>query len=511
MNSKPHHLLNKISPDIGKKAGDIRAYMVSIMRTTTFKVAFGFAALFSTFALLLMGYIYVVTVGVLSYNADKIARQELNELTQIWAQDGVGVLNTVVIERAASSMEDLFVLITPQGYVLSGNIDAVPMDLSKIDRPKKGERLEDVPIKSTSFTYFREDNLNHKHAARGVFIAGPDGYGLFVAHDLGPGYTLAEKVVNAVWTGSLAVLAFSIIGGYFASRGAARRVDELSKTTHNVMAGNLSVRAPVKSKLGLGDEFDVLTQNMNAMLDRTEKLVQSSRTIGDAVAHDLRSPLTRLRANLENSMMDAKTEDDLRDSIENAISELDKVVATFNGVLRLSRLEAGQGGHLNKTNLSDMLDEVSEFFEPSVTDKGLEFSSSIEKGLYAEIDESMFIQAVTNLLDNAVKYTESGKIAFSAKKVHKEIEIMVADSGMGIPPEQRADALKRFVRLDSARSTQGTGIGLSLAEAIVVAHKGRMVLVDGLPNSNGSFGLGVEITIPRLMNSKNESIKSEKV
>lgn len=496
MKVKLNQYIQKISPRLIEKLGDIRAYMVSIIRTTTFKVAFGFAALFSAFALLLLGYIYVVTVGVLSFNADRIARDELAELTQIWAEKGVNALNGEVIVRASSSMEDLFVLITPEGNILSGNIDAVPMDLSKVPRPKKGENLFEVPIRSTSFTYFPQDNINRKHAARGVFLAGPDGYGLFVAHDLGPGYTLAEKVVNAVWTGSLAVLAFAIIAGYLASRGAARRVDELSQTTRKVMAGNLSVRAPVKNyNNGLGDEFDVLTQHMNAMLDRTEKLVQSSRTIGDSIAHDLRSPLTRLRANLENSMIDAKNDDELREAIENAIAELDRVVSTFNGVLRLSRLEAGQGGHLSRLDLSEMLDEIGEFFEPSVTDKQLEFVIDIEKSLFAEIDESMFVQAVTNLLDNAVKYTEQGKIEFSAHKDHKNVEILIADSGMGIPPEQREEALKRFVRLDAARSSQGTGIGLSLAQAIVEAHKGKMELVDGLPNENG-IGLGVKIIIP---------------
>lgn len=490
-------MFNKVTPNLKLKFGEIRNTMAALTRTTTFKVAFGFAALFSTFSLLLMGYIFINTVGVLSYDADRSARQEMGELIRIWETKGADALNSVVVERAFYTQDSLYLLITPEGTILSGNIDSIPMDLSKITRPERGESFRKLPLYAKGFAYRRDDNVKQQRAARGVFVAGPDGYGLFVAHDLGPGYVLAERVVNAVWTGSIAILAFAIIGGYIVARSAAKRVYELSRTTKMVMAGNLSERAPIRiTPLGEGDEFDMLASDLNAMLDRTEKLIQSSRTIGDSIAHDLRSPLTRLRAKLEDADIYAKTEDELHEAVVNAIVELDKIVATFNGVLRLSRLEAGQGGHFELVNISDVLSEVVELFEPSVEDKGLEFEVNISNNLMALVDTSMFIQGITNLLDNAIKYTNDGKIIFEAKTIGKNIEISVADSGIGIPESQRENALKRFVRLDSARSTQGTGIGLSLAQAIAEAHKGHLKLEDGIV-IDGRVGLKVVFLLPQ--------------
>lgn len=485
----------KIKNRLEERNSVFRARFHALTRTTTFKVAFSFAGLFLTFALLLLGYIYVVSVGVLSYDSDKAAKRELSVLTNIWEKKGVEALNVAIIERAASTNDNLFVLITPDGDVLSGNIDAVPMDLSKVERPEKGTPFANINIQSTSFRYYRDDDGNQRRAARGVFIAGPDGYGLFVARDLGAGYVVAERVVRAVWTGSLAVLAFALFGGYLAARGAAKRVDELSKTTQKVMAGDLSVRAPVNIfKVGQGDEFDALTQDLNAMLDRTERLVLASRTIGDAIAHDLRSPLTRLRAYLETQNMDAKSSDELHEAIENATLDIDKIVATFNAVLRLSRLEAGQGAILEPTNISQNLQEIAEIFEYSFEDKNIEFITKIAPDLRLDVDLSLLMQAVTNLLDNAIKYTPSGKVILQAQKIGKQVEISIIDSGTGIAPENYEKALKRFERLDAARTTQGSGIGLSLAHAIAEAHKGQLILSKGI-EFEGRTGLKATLLI----------------
>jgi hypothetical protein len=473
-----------------------RPSFTSLWQTTSFKVALTFAGLFSGFALLLLLFIYASTVWILSYDADRAARRELSELTDVWYRGGVNNLNRTIIQRAATNSDSLYVLITPQGTVLSGNIDAVPMDLSQVNRPETSDDLRAVPVIARGFTYFRGDDARRQRGARGVFVAGPDGYGLFVARDLGPGFVLAERIVSVVWFGSLAVLALSVIGGYWVARGASRRVDELSKTTEAVMAGNLAIRAPTRVyKSGAGDEFDRLTQDLNSMLDRTEKLVQSSRTIGDSIAHDLRSPLTRLRANLENASHHSNTQEDLHLSIENAIVELDSIVTTFNAVLRLSRLEAGEGGNFKVFNLSEVLEELVDLYEPSITEKGLKFSSEISTDLLIKADKSLLFQAFANIVDNAIKYTSSGRIEISAKSMSgNKIEIAVQDTGPGIPASERENAKKRFVRLDGARSTPGNGIGLSLSQAIAEAHSGNLILGDGLPTRDG-VGLKVSLVL----------------
>jgi signal transduction histidine kinase len=472
-----------------------RARFSALARTTTFKVATSFAALFLTFSLLLLGYVWVVSFGLLSFEADKAAKKEMQSLTMVWQNQGVDALNAALIQRAASNNDNLYVLITPQGDILSGNIDAIPMDLSNVQLPKIGTTLADSPLYQTSFTYSRDETKGQKRAARGVFLASFDGFGLFVAHDLGAGFAVAARVVNAVLGGSLAVLAFAIIGGYYAARGAARRVDELSRTTKKVMAGDLTVRAPINDlKIGSGDEFDILTDDLNNMLDRTERLVQASRTIGDAIAHDLRSPLTRLRVKLEDANIHAKNQDDLHEAIDVAIEDVDKIVTTFNAVLRLSRLEAGQGAIRENFDLSQTLNEIAEIFEYSFEDKELGFSADIEENLIINADKSLLIQAITNLLDNALKYTQTGEVRLVARKIEKRIHIKIIDTGLGIIPALRQKALKRFERLDAARTTQGSGIGLSLALAIAEAHDGELILSDGLVRENG-VGLCVTIII----------------
>jgi signal transduction histidine kinase len=472
----------------------------SSFRTTTFRVALAFAGLFAGFAVLLLGFLFATTVGRLGIEADQGARRELSDLGVIWSTQGINGLNMEVIQRAARADQTLYVLVRPDGTVLSGNIDAAPLDLSQVKRPDANSRLDPQSAISNAFSYERPDPENGrltKRRARGLFLAGPDGYGLFVARDLGPGVEAADQVARVIWMGGAGVLAFALIGGFLAARQAAGRVDELSRTTRAVMAGDLKRRAAVRTiRPGEGDEFDDLTEDLNAMLERIDRLVIAARTTGDSIAHDLRSPLTRMRARLESAVASSQSEDDLRDVVEDTLNQLDGVVATFNAVLRLSRLEAGEGGQLAPLDASLLVVQLADMFEAVVEDKGLKFIAAIEPDLNVMADNSLLAQALSNLLDNAVKYTDVGEIILGARRLTpQEIELYVSDSGMGIPPDKRQYATERFSRLDTARSLPGTGIGLSLAVAIGELHKGRFELGDGIAHGAG-VGLRASLIIP---------------
>ena len=478
----------------------VLASIRSSTRTTTFRVALAFAGLFAGFAVLLLGFLYATTVGRLGIEADQGARTELSDLGLIWSNQGIDDLNMEVIQRAARSDQTLYVLVRPDGSVVSGNIDAAPLDLSQVKRPKADTALDPQSAISNAFSYERPSPIDgrlEKRRARGLFLAGPDGFGLFVARDLGPGAEAANQVARVIWMGGAGVLAFALIGGFAAARQAAGRVDELSRTTRAVMAGDLGRRAAVRT-LGAaeGDEFDDLTEDLNAMLDRINRLVEAARTTGDSIAHDLRSPLTRLRARLENAVATSKNEDDLRDAIEDTLHQLDDVVATFNAVLRLSRLEAGEGGQLAPLDASLLVGQLAEMFEPVVDDKGLMFTALIEPDLNVMANKSLLAQAMSNMLDNAVKYTDFGEVILGARRLPtQEIELYVNDSGIGIPPASRQFVTQRFARLDTARSLPGSGIGLSLAVAIGDVHKGRFELSDGLTHKDG-VGLRASLIIP---------------
>ncbi|MEN9855773.1 MAG: hypothetical protein RLZZ157_899, partial [Pseudomonadota bacterium] len=391
----------------------------------------------------------------------------------------------------------LYTLIHPDGRVVSGNIDGVPIDLSRVPKPDTQIGPDLQKAISNAFSYERpelETGRVVKRRARGLFLAGPDGYGLFVARDLGPGVEVADQVAQVIWVGGAAVLAFALTGGFFASRQAASRVDELTRTTRAVMAGDLTQRAAVRTlRPGEGDEFDALTHDLNAMLERIDNLVRAARTTGDSIAHDLRSPLTRLRARLETALATAKGEEELRGHLDDSLGQLDDIVATFNAVLRLSRLEAGVGGQMARLDISGLVAQLGEMFEPVIEDKGLTYREAIEPDLMILADASLLSQAISNLLDNAVKYTATGHIELGVKRLSQnEVEICVSDTGMGIPAEQRAFAMGRFARLDAARSLPGSGLGLSLALAVADLHKGRLVLADG----DAGSGLRASLIVP---------------
>jgi signal transduction histidine kinase len=480
--------------------GKLLAPLRSSARTTTFRVAMAFAGLFAGFAVLLLGFLYASTVGRLGIDADQAARREMSDLGVIWSTQGIAGLNMEVIQRAARSDDTLYVVVKPDGTVLSGNIDAAPIDLSQVRRPPANSALDPQSAIANAFSYTRPSLDNgelQNRRARGLFLAGPDGFGLFVARDLGPGVEAADKVAQVIWMGGAGVLAFALVGGFLSARQAAGRVDELSRTTRAVMGGDLRQRAAVRTvRPGDGDEFDELTLDLNAMLERIERLVGAARTTGDSIAHDLRSPLTRLRARLENAAASAKTSEDLRDAIDDSLAQLDDVVATFNAVLRLSRLEAGEGGQLAPLDVSLLLVQLADMFEAVVEDKGLVFTAQIDPELNVLADKSLLAQALSNMLDNAVKYTNSGEVILGGRRLNPtQIELFVCDSGMGIPAQSRQHVTERFARLDAARSLPGSGIGLSLALAISELHKGRFELSDGIAYEGG-IGLRAAIIIP---------------
>jgi signal transduction histidine kinase len=223
--------------------------------------------------------------------------------------------------------------------------------------------------------------------------------------------------------------------------------------------------------------------------------VISSRSAGDAIAHDLRSPLTRLRNRLEAGLRET-TDAGRAAALERSIDDLDGVLSTFNAVLRLSRVQAGATGSFRKVRVASITDELAEMYAPVCEEAGLTFEYQSADGLQVVGDSDLIAQALANLLDNAVKYTpRGGAVAFGAKRDGAELEIIVQDSGPGIPPDDRERAVERFVRLEQSRSQPGSGLGLSLAAAVAEAHRGRLVLGDGL-SMGERRGLSASLMLP---------------
>jgi signal transduction histidine kinase len=286
-------------------------------------------------------------------------------------------------------------------------------------------------------------------------------------------------------------------GGYWVSRRLLARIDNLSATTRTIMAGDLSGRLPVS---GSGDELDRLAQSLNLMLGRIEQLMAGLREVSDNIAHDLKTPLNRLRNRVEEALREPYDEMAYRETLERTIEEADGLIKTFNALLSIARLEAGAAGDNRDTlDLSALVGDVAELYEPVAEERGITLKAKVDGPIAIRGDRQLLGQAITNLIDNALKYgapaAQGGNGWAPEVDIRAEVhggvaEILVADRGPGVPEAERERVLGRFVRLEASRSEPGSGLGLSLVAAVARLHGGALRLEDNEP------GLRVVLSLP---------------
>jgi signal transduction histidine kinase len=318
---------------------------------------------------------------------------------------------------------------------------------------------------------------------------------LFVGADIGEARLYVLRIVRALWGAGVLVIVLGLAGGLVVSRNVSRGMAELNAVVAKVESGDLRARAAVR---GVRDEYDELAAGLNAMLDRLERLMGGLRHAGDAIAHDLRSPLTRLRARLEAAMIEVEAgKADPVKALAQALEDSDQVLRTFNAVLAISRLQAsGSAAHLEPVDPAALARDVADLYQPLCEDKGVEFSLEVEGGLVVRAEREFLSQALANLIDNAAKYTPSGgavKVR-ARRRASGEIELSVTDTGPGVAEVDRARVFERFVRLETSRSQAGAGLGLSLVAAVAEAHRGRVELSDG-PGLSGGLGPGLRAAL----------------
>jgi len=469
----------------------MKAFLEALSRTTAFRLARLNGLVFLALAAALVGYIYFATAGQINASADKDATREFNEIARLSGETRYDALNQAIIERAAATRDYLYLLSDAEGRRISGNINFMPDD-----RLPAEERLR------THFTYYAGAGKDRARMARGFVSRVQGSRVLLVARDLGDAPAIISRAVQSVWVVGLLALIASLIAGVLASRAATRRVDEFNITARSVMRGDLRRRAKIS---GRDDEFDQLAKAMNAMLDEIERLIQATRHAGDAIAHDLRSPLTRLRSQLESALADSEKPEEARAAIEASITEADSLLKTFSAIHRLSRMEAVDPRTFLDVDISALAAQMAELYEPAFEDAGVQFTSSIAPGLRTRGDGALLAQALVNVLDNAVKYASGAPADLRAfRNDSAEIVLAIRDGGPGIPPEDRDRVKERFVRLDQSRTRPGAGLGLALAAAVAQRHQGRLELLDGLRNGDNP-GLQVQLIVPVLAPMKDRA------
>jgi signal transduction histidine kinase len=449
-----------------------------IVGTHAFRLAALYFLVFAASVLGVLLFVYLTSADFVERQTEATLDAEITGLAEQYAQRGLSGLIQIVAARSAGDRGDamIYLVTDPDGKPLVGNIAAWPAG---------------VPTHSAWLSFALERTINGRHEvhpARGRLFVIPGGYRLLVGRDISDAAAFRSEVrTTLLWAGLIA-LGIGLIGGTVMSRNLLRRVEQVNRTSERVMTGNLSDRVPLH---GTRDEFDQLAANLNRMLDQIERLMTAMREVTDDVAHDLRTPLSRLRARLERALVNPSA--GMSEAIRAAIDEADRLLATFNALLRIAELESG--ARLDQTapvDLSEVARSAAELYEPVAEEKGFTVSVVAEPGVRISGDWHLLSQALANLLDNALKYAGGGEIELRVFNENRQAILEVADQGPGIPEADRQSVLDRFVRLEPSRTTPGNGLGLSLVRAIARRHDGSVTLEDNRP------GLRVRLQFPRL-------------
>ena len=458
----------------------------SLLRRTPFRLTLLFLALFAAAASAILAWVYFASASEARTKAEREVRGEMQVLTGIYEARGLDALNRAVIDRTLRDNAFLYRLEPADGGWFAGSLTIFPIETLE----------EDQQWITFPFTETDEEGRVRRPQVRGVQTRLAGGGTLFVGQSLSDTEAYLERLTQALWTAMGIVLLLGLAGGVLVSRNLERAMGRLTRVVTAVQEGDLKARAVVRDS---GDELDELGAGLNTMLDRLEGSMASIRHAGDAIAHDLRSPLTRMRAKLEVALMDAEAgKIDGVDAVQLALDEADNLLKTFNTVLAIARLQAA-AGHTPDPKVFDAADlaaDMAELYEPASEDKGLEFSAEIERGLMVEGNQPFLAQALANIIDNAIKYTPTGGAVMlrARRRSSGEIEYSVTDTGPGVPEADRERVIERFVRLDNSRTEAGSGLGLALVGAVMEAHGGRILLDEG-PGEYGGFGPGLRVAL----------------
>src|SRR5262244_3337598 len=453
-----------------------------LLRTTAFKLTLVYLTVFALFAAFLLGYFAWNTRRLITEQITQTVDAEITGLAEQYRQGGIRRLVFVVDARSRRPGSSLYLVTTRAGEGLAGNVGSLSTGI-----------LETSGWTETSYRRLDDPDGAEHHALIRVFQL-PAGFRLLVGRDLEERERLHDIVLAAGRWSLAVVIVLGVAGGFFVTRRVLKRVDAMAETTRQIMDGDLTGRLPVA---GTGDELDRLATNLNAMLERIEALMHGLKEVSDNIAHDLKTPLTRLRNRCEEALRLAEDESQYRAALESTIEESEALIRTFNALLMIARAESGQARDgMTEFDAAEIARGVGELYEPLADDKGIHLKVEAPAAAPVHGNRELISQALANLVDNAIKYGSvmngaDAQIVVTAKGEGDRILLAVADSGRGIPVTDRDRAVERFVRLEQSRSQPGSGLGLSLASAVARLHGGELKLEDNHP------GLKTVISLPR--------------
>lgn len=450
-----------------------------LFRTTAFKLALAYSIVF---ALAAGGVFAGIGWNVRNVMDDQISDTidaDIRGLVDQYAQGGISQVSRSIERRLQRPGDDLYLLTTFNGDAVVGNIAALP-----------NVTFSEDTLSETTYQRSGDKTVKHRALVRAFVL--PGGFKLVVGHDIEERERIETVFKGALSTALVWLVVIGVAGGLFMARRVLARVDNMSDSALAIMAGDRAKRLPTN---GSGDELDRLAENLNVMLDRITKLMAGLKAVSDNIAHDLRTPLTRLRNRAEAALRESGGPDTLRTSLEKVIEESDGMIRIFDALLMIARAEAGTGDALGRIDAEPVVRDVGELYEAAAEEDGVTLHVAAEGDLWIDGSRELIGQALANLIDNALKYGRSAdggasEIVLSAARHGDRVELTVADRGPGIAPEDRGRVTQRFVRLEKSRSRPGSGLGLSLAAAVAHLHGGELRLEDNEP------GLRIVLSVP---------------
>jgi signal transduction histidine kinase len=473
----------------------------AIMRTTAARLSALYFILFALCAVLLVFYMTSLSASMLAAQTMETINEEVQGLDSAYRLGGLPYLVRVVEQRSRQPGANLYLIADSNGRILTGNVESLEPGVLETEGwtgepftyQRYGEGIVERRAPSVRELETPAAATETRHNAIALVSRLPNQMIVLVGRDLGE----PERFRAVVRRSLIFALGMMAVGGlliwYFVGRRALKRIDSVSEAGKRIMGGDLSGRLPVT---GAGDEFDRLSENLNTMLTRIAGLNEGLKQVSDNIAHDLKTPLTRLRNRAEAALSGNPEADGYREALEATIVESDRLIKTFNAILMISRLEAGYSAEqVAKVDLAAATHDVVELYEPAAEEVGVKLETPAAGSFVVDGNRELIGQALSNIVDNAIKYSadsaQTPAVSVAIEKKNGEISLKVMDNGPGIPDRNdRERATERFVRLEQSRSQPGSGLGLSLAKAVMKFHHGRLELLQGNP------GLTVVMSFP---------------
>lgn len=457
------------------------ATLPAIMRTTAARLSALYLILFAICAMALVFYMTSLSLRVFATQTRESVSEEVQNLARTYRRGGLPSLVVAVDLRSRQPGAYLYLIADPNGRILAGNVEELEPGV-----------LQQIGYTLRPFWYqrFGERGENSRHEAVAEIIRLPNQMILLVGRDSAEPERFRRVVRRALFFALGVMMAGGFLIWFFVGRRALRRIDDVTEASSRIMAGDLGGRLPVS---GTGDEFDRLSENLNGMLARIERLNEGLRQVSDNIAHDLKTPLTRLRNRAEAALSGRKKTTEYREALEGTIAEADHLIRTFNAILMISRLEAGFSAEaVADVDLNAIIADVVELYEPVAEEESVVLAREPGPDLTVSGNRELIGQALSNIIDNAIKYSagqsDAPRVVVALEVDGNEARLIVADNGPGIEAGDRERVTERFVRLEESRTQPGSGLGLALAKAVMRFHRGRLELA-------GNDGAGLKVTM----------------